>query len=59
MSSLGVIYTKNPDIIFRQIADEAVLVPIKRNTADLEKIYTLNPVASFMWQMLDGKRHSI
>jgi hypothetical protein len=49
MSYPQVIYTKSPDIVFRRIADEVILVPIRRNTADLEKIYTLNASASFIW----------
>jgi Coenzyme PQQ synthesis protein D (PqqD) len=53
MIKLSSAYKKNPEIIFREIAGEAVLVPMKRNTADLEKIFTLNEVATRIWNVLD------
>ena len=36
---------RNPDYIFRKIVDELVLVPIRQNVADMDCIYTMNPVA--------------
>ncbi len=39
-------FVKDPNMVFRQIGDEVILVPIRRNVADLESIYTLNPVAA-------------
>lgn len=33
-----------------------ILVPIRRNVGDLESIYTLNPVAARIWELIDGKR---
>ncbi|MGE5196890.1 MAG: PqqD family protein [Deltaproteobacteria bacterium] len=50
------VYAKNPDIVFRQIADEAILVPVKNKVRDLESIYTLNPVAARIWELIDGVR---
>jgi len=50
------IYAKNPDIVFRKIADEVILVPIKNNVRDLESIYTLNEVGARIWELVDGKR---
>lgn len=46
-------FIKN-EVVCRQIAGETVLVPICRNVGDLESIYTLNPTASRIWEMLDG-----
>jgi len=34
-------YRKSPDLVFRQIAGEFVLVPIRHDVADLEAVYTL------------------
>lgn len=51
-------YKRNPDIVFRSIAAEAILVPIRRNLADMESIYTLNETALAVWNMLDGE-HTI
>ena len=51
------IYSKNPDIVFRKIADECILVPIRKSVADLESIYALNQTASRAWELIDGKRN--
>lgn len=48
-------YEKNPNYIYRTIVDEAVLVPIHQEVADMECIYTLNPVGAFVWERLDGQ----
>ena len=45
-------YKRNPDFIFRKIVDEAVLVPIHQDVADMDSIYTLNDVAAFIWERL-------
>jgi Coenzyme PQQ synthesis protein D (PqqD) len=54
----GGTYTKDPDFVFRRIADEIVLLPIRRNMGDLESIYTLNGVGARVWELLDGRRTS-
>ncbi len=36
----------------RTIGDETVLVPIRQQIGDLESIYTLNEVATFIWERL-------
>jgi hypothetical protein len=50
-------YQKNPNIVFRKIANEVILVPIRHNVGDLESIYTLNEVAARIWELIDGKRN--
>jgi len=47
-------YERNPDFIYRTIAGEVVLVPIHKDVADMECIYTLNEVGAFIWQTLDA-----
>lgn len=47
-------YERNPDFIFRRIVDEAMLVPIQQDVADMDCIYTLNPVGVLIWEKLDG-----
>ena len=49
-------YQKDPSVVFRQIAGEAILVPIRRNVGDLESIYTLNETAARVWELIDGER---
>jgi hypothetical protein len=52
---LNKIYKKSAAIVSRKIADEVILVPIKKNVGDLECIYTLNEVAGRIWELVDGK----
>ena len=49
-------YQKSDDIVFRKIADEMILVPIRQRMGDLQNIYTLNEVAGRIWELLDGQR---
>jgi hypothetical protein len=49
-------YEKDPSIVHRNIAGEAILVPIRRNVADMESIYTLDGVGAFIWELIDGQR---
>jgi hypothetical protein len=42
--------------VTRHIAGETVLVPVTGHVADLESVYTLNEVGSFIWQLIDGRR---
>lgn len=48
------VYQKNEEIVFRKIADEAILVPIRGNLADMQRLFMLTPVAEFIWQQLKG-----
>ena len=48
------VFKKNKDIVSRNIADELFLVPVRGNLADMQKIFTLNPVAEYIWQELDN-----
>ena len=45
-------YQRRSDIVMRAIAGETVLVPIRQNLGDLESIYTLNQVGTFIWERL-------
>jgi hypothetical protein len=50
------VYQKSPDFVFRNIAEEMILVPIKSNTADLTSIYSMNEVAGRIYELIDGNR---
>jgi hypothetical protein len=56
MNVLDKVYKKSDSIVSRKIADEFLLVPIKQNVGDLESIYTLNEVATRVWELIDGKK---
>ncbi len=47
---------KNPDFVFRRIADESILVPVSDSVADMESIFVLNVVAARAWDLIDGQR---
>jgi len=49
-------FAKDPSIVARKIADEFILVPIRRKAGDLESIYTLNEVAARIWELVDGQK---
>jgi hypothetical protein len=48
-------YRKNPDVVAREIGDEFILVPIRRDVADLESIYTLSGTGGRIWELIDGQ----
>jgi len=50
-------YKKNPDVVFRKVAGEFLLVPIKRKAADIQSIYALNETGARSWELIDGKRN--
>lgn len=55
-ASMDTVYTKSEDVVFRKIADEFVLVPIRQKAVDLKSIYTLNETGAFIWDLVDGSK---
>ncbi|MEI7731597.1 MAG: PqqD family protein [Verrucomicrobiota bacterium] len=49
-------YRKTEHIVTRKVAGETLLVPVKGQLADLHKVFTLNTVAEWVWENLDGQR---
>jgi len=47
---------KNKDMVTRVIDDETILLPIYKTSEEINCIYTLNKVASRVWELVDGKR---
>jgi hypothetical protein len=50
----GRLYRREDHIVAREIAGEMILVPIRGNLADMQRIFSLNPVAAYIWEHLDG-----
>ncbi len=50
------VFRKRGELVSRDIAGETILVPIKGKLADMQRIFSLNPVASYIWARLDGRR---
>jgi len=53
---LDAVFAKNDQIVSRKIVDELILVPIRKDVADLEMLYTLNEVGARVYELIDGKR---
>ena len=49
-------YCRSPEFVFREIAGEMILVPIKQKVGDLQCLYSLNATAGRIWDLLDGTR---
>jgi hypothetical protein len=49
-------YVQNTNIVRRDIADEILLVPIRGELADMQRIFALDETSDFIWQRLDGQR---
>jgi hypothetical protein len=54
--NLSRVYMRGKDIISRNIAGETILVPIRGNLADMQHIFTLNPVGVYIWEQLEGEK---
>jgi len=49
-------YEQDPLIVTRKIGSELILIPVRQNVGDLQYLYTLNGVASYIWELIDGGR---
>jgi len=47
-------FQRSPDFIYRKIVDESILVPLHKDVADMDSIYTLNAVGAFIWDQLEN-----
>jgi hypothetical protein len=54
--TLAEAWRRSERIVARRIGDELVLVPLAGHGADIDSIYSLNRVAAFVWEALDGVR---
>lgn len=51
------VYRKKENLVARKIGDEYILVPIINSIAEMNKLYTLNEVGSFIWDQIDGQNN--
>lgn len=54
--SLEARYERDPNVVTREIAGERILVPIRKQAADMAAIYVLNETGARIWNLLDGQR---
>lgn len=52
----GRVYARTPDIVPRQIAGDTILVAVRGELAKLERIFVLNTVGEYIWEILDGEK---
>ncbi len=50
-------FAKSESVVYRKISGESILVPICRRVEDVDCIYTLNEVASRIWELVDSTRN--
>jgi len=56
MSKKDLILVKNPDIVFRKIGREYMLIPLQQEDSRNQIIFVLNEVAARIWELIDGKK---
>lgn len=49
-------FRKSPNMVFRRIVGECVLVPVSASADDVDSIYALNEVAADIWEMLGPEK---
>ncbi len=52
---IDVVYQRSPRFVSRRLDGELLLVPISAGAADMDSIFILNEVASFIWETVDGQ----
>ena len=55
MKNIGQCFVKENNFVTREIAGETIIVPIRGHVGDLNSIYTLNEIGTFIWKLIDGK----
>jgi Coenzyme PQQ synthesis protein D (PqqD) len=44
---------RSSNVVSRVVADEAIVVPIRRGVADLNSIYTFNESGTLLWSLIE------
>ena len=53
---LDTVFARNEQVVSRKIVDELILVPMRKDVADMETLYTLNEVGARVYELIDGSR---
>lgn len=48
------VFKRQENIVSRSILDETILVPVSGNLADMQCLFALESVSSFIWEHIDG-----
>jgi hypothetical protein len=49
-------WSRNPDVVFRTVAGERLLVPVRGAAAKTRRLFTLNPLGASVWELLERDR---
>jgi len=49
-------YVRSESVVSRVIAGETLIIPVRKGVGDLASIYSLNPVATTIWQAIQQPR---
>lgn len=52
-------YVRSSSVVSRVIAEETLIVPIRGGVGDLASIYSLNPVATTIWNSISEPRTKV
>ncbi len=55
MNLIGLYHLKS-NFVTRYVGEELVVVPLKNSVAEMTEMFTLNGVASSIWEHLDGDK---
>lgn len=50
------VYQKNNDFVYREVAGEYILVPIRRRLDQVNNLYVLNETGAEIWKRIDGQK---
>ena len=50
------IYRRRDNVVCRRIAGETLLIPIRGNLVDMQRLFVLEGAGDFIWEMIDGSR---
>jgi hypothetical protein len=49
---------RSRNVVSRVVADEAIVVPIRRGAADMDSIFTFNETGTTLWAMIEANRNT-
>lgn len=55
-SSVPASIRRSRDVVSRVVAEEAIVVPIRRGVADMDSIFTFNEAGTKLWAMIEASR---
>jgi hypothetical protein len=47
---------RTEDVVFRELAGEVFLIPVRGRLADLQDLFMLDETGAYLWARLDGSR---